>query len=387
MSPRSAAWASSKSRRCMAPARAWARGAGSVSMNADSCCSHSASASLSAAPSRVSSSLISVVGSASVAGTSSPSARMSSGNGWSRSIRPRSVCGSSGLAHRACAPWRWARWRSTGVSKALSSMMRRARGGPACVSAASSSPPSMSGSTQSTISRSWGWLTGVAPSRASAWAPWPNTSTRVVGASACTRPSSAAWPALWVACTITMLRSAFTEGIGKGSQLGRGSRSSNSLPRPGVLRAVSSPPMRSTSARQMARPMPVPPKRRDAPASSCPNGVNRRASCSGAMPTPLSRTRSRQAPSSSRAAVSRTWPAGVNLTALTSNSVISWVSRAASPRRAPAAPSSCGDSISHSSSSCLAWAAGRTASKAPPSKSSNCRGSDTSCRRPASRSA
>jgi hypothetical protein len=46
--------------------------------------------------------------------------------------------------------------------------------------------------------------------------------------------------------------------------------------------------MASTSGAQMARPRPVPPKRRVVDASACENGSNRRSWSSGAMPMPVS---------------------------------------------------------------------------------------------------
>ena len=62
------------------------------------------------------------------------------------------------------------------------------------------------------------------------------------------------------------------------------------LPRPGSDSAVSSPPMIETSRREIASPSPVPPNRRVVEVSACVNGSNSCASCSGAIPIPVSLT-------------------------------------------------------------------------------------------------
>ncbi|EWS53810.1 hypothetical protein X551_03400 [Methylibium sp. T29] len=68
---------------------------------------------------------------------------------------------------------------------------------------------------------------------------------------------------------------------------GRNSRIAKAVPRPGVLRTVISPPIRSVSIFAMVRPMPVPcPPPASAPPRS--KGSNTRASSSDVMPGPES---------------------------------------------------------------------------------------------------
>ena len=60
-------------------------------------------------------------------------------------------------------------------------------------------------------------------------------------------------------------------------------------PSPGLLWTPMVPPMSSTSLRQMARPRPVPPKRRVVEESACVKGWKRCFWASGVMPMPVSR--------------------------------------------------------------------------------------------------
>ncbi len=78
-----------------------------------------------------------------------------------------------------------------------------------------------------------------------------------------------------------------------GSASGSDSSIENVDPAPGVLANSSLPPISSTSWRDIARPRPVPPKRRVVDASSWANSSNMRAWFSGAIPTPVSATSSR----------------------------------------------------------------------------------------------
>ena len=100
----------------------------------------------------------------------------------------------------------------------------------------------------------------------------------------------------------------------------KGTSNQKVLPAPGRLTAPIAPPILSTRRLQMARPSPVPPKRRVMLASAWANGWKRPARVSGAMPIPVSRTakrsRTRSAVTSRR--VTRTWisPRSVNLMAL-----------------------------------------------------------------------
>lgn len=65
------------------------------------------------------------------------------------------------------------------------------------------------------------------------------------------------------------------------------------LPCPTSLSTPRSPPISSTSRRQIARPSPVPPKRRVVELSAWLKAWNRRPRASGEMPIPVSRTSTR----------------------------------------------------------------------------------------------
>ena len=69
-----------------------------------------------------------------------------------------------------------------------------------------------------------------------------------------------------------------------------GRKSVKVLPRPGVLRKVSSPPSSCASSRLMARPRPVPPYLRLVLASACWKASNTIFCFSTGMPTPVSVT-------------------------------------------------------------------------------------------------
>ena len=63
-----------------------------------------------------------------------------------------------------------------------------------------------------------------------------------------------------------------------------------------MLATVTSPPNRRQNARVMARPSPVPPKRRVVETSAWVNRSNSLSSCSGVMPMPVSATLSTTSP-------------------------------------------------------------------------------------------
>ena len=111
------------------------------------------------------------------------------------------------------------------------------------------------------------------------------------------------------------------------------------VPTPGVLSSEMLPPISSTSCRQMARPRPVPPKRRVMLLSACAKGANRLLWCSGGMPMPVSRMEksSRIRPSgrcSPRWASTSISPVGVNLMALLTRLISTWPRRSGSPCKA-----------------------------------------------------
>ena len=107
-------------------------------------------------------------------------------------------------------------------------------------------------------------------------------------------------------------------------------------PAPCSLCRPISPPISSTSCFEMARPRPVPPKRRVVEASACVNASNREPALSGAMPMPVSRTANRSvtasAASETRLTVTAISPCSVNLTALPTRLVSICRSRPGSPR-------------------------------------------------------
>ncbi len=128
----------------------------------------------------------------------------------------------------------------------------------------------------------------------------------------------------------TSARSGAAVGTGDGAAAAAGSASAgasgsvmrkrNRLPSPGTLESASSPPIRATRRWLMARPRPVPPKRRVVDASACVKALKMRAWCSAAMPMPVSRTATSSvtpsAPRSTTAIDTTTSPTLVNFIAL-----------------------------------------------------------------------
>ena len=106
-------------------------------------------------------------------------------------------------------------------------------------------------------------------------------------------------------------------GGGSGSAAISGMRTSKLLPTPGVLVTTISPPMALTSWDEIDSPRPVPPKRRVVELSACSKGRNRRSTCSGVMPMPVSLMRMHSWSASTRAS-RLTEPVSVNLMALPS---------------------------------------------------------------------
>ena len=101
----------------------------------------------------------------------------------------------------------------------------------------------------------------------------------------------------------------------------RGSSTTKVLPTPAALDTEIVPPICWVSPRAMARPSPVPPKRRVVDASAWVNGWNRRACCASVMPIPVSATCTRR-PSAVPSTVMVTDPRSVNFTALAARLVI-----------------------------------------------------------------
>src|SRR2546426_38046 len=120
------------------------------------------------------------------------------------------------------------------------------------------------------------------------------------------------------------------------ASIGRVRAKLNSLPRLTALVTSSSPPMSATRRREIARPSPVPPKRRVIDASACVNSWKIVPSCSSGMPIPVSRTRNcTAAPSPPRCvtlADTSTWPSSVNLIALPIRFMRTCRTRVGSPR-------------------------------------------------------
>ena len=190
--------------------------------------------------------------------------------------------------------------------------------------------------------------------------------------SVCSSPSIACRVSVWSSDTST--RTAAAEDVSEAragfASSGRDKRTSKQLPWPGWLLTSTRPPISSTSRCVIARPRPVPPKRRVIDTSACTNSWNRPAICSALMPMPVSCTDRRSAtrsgvqPSGSVSTTRRTWPAGVNLTALDSRLASTCCRRSASPRSVPRWASRLGSANSHSSSISLACAACLTSSMA-----------------------
>ncbi len=104
------------------------------------------------------------------------------------------------------------------------------------------------------------------------------------------------------------------------------------MPPPSLGLALMPPPIMAARRWLMARPRPVPPKRRVVELSACSKGRNKRDIWSALMPIPVSRTW--KASVSPRRSTSRaTLPASVNLTALASRLPNTWASRRGSPSK------------------------------------------------------
>ena len=111
--------------------------------------------------------------------------------------------------------------------------------------------------------------------------------------------------------------------------------SENVEPTPGWLTTVMSPPMSVASWRLIARPSPVPPKRRVVEPSSCTKASKIAAWFSGRMPVPVSTTSMTSDTWVSegftpRARIS-TWPLAVNLSAFDTRFMRIWRMRSSSP--------------------------------------------------------
>ncbi len=110
--------------------------------------------------------------------------------------------------------------------------------------------------------------------------------------------------------------------------------------------------MSSTSWAQMARPRPVPPKRRVVELSAWEKGSSRVARADGSMPMPVSATRKCTPSSPSRETPTVTPPCSVNLTAFPTRLTRTWRRRSESPVTQAGTSSS----MSTRRSSPLAWA-------------------------------
>ena len=139
-----------------------------------------------------------------------------------------------------------------------------------------------------------------------------------------------------------------------------GTRTANSLPRPGPsLCADTEPPWRSTRFRTIVNPMPSPPCDRSMAWRSWTNRSKMRGSISGAMPMPVSRTRSTTS-SSTRSAADRDAArrAGVYLAALVRRFETTWLRRVGSPStrdRVVARPRSTCDCAARAAGSPSRW--------------------------------
>ncbi len=107
------------------------------------------------------------------------------------------------------------------------------------------------------------------------------------------------------------------------------------LPTINVLSTSMVPPINSTRCLLMARPSPVPPKRRAIESSPWRKGLNSCWICGALMPIPLSRivkrTCTRSGSADSSAASTSTSPVAVNLTALPARLISTCSRRVASP--------------------------------------------------------
>ena len=122
---------------------------------------------------------------------------------------------------------------------------------------------------------------------------------------------------------------------GGASVRANGTRSVNVDPSPSVVSTSMVPPISSASRRLIARPSPVPPKRRVVDESTCENGWNNRSMRSGGMPMPESRTAicisTRPTAAALAVTSTRTSPRSVNFTAFDSRFSRIWRRRLSSP--------------------------------------------------------
>ena len=224
---------------------------------------------------------------------------------------------------------------------------------------------------------------GVGPARSRCSTSWLDCATSAFQPSEWASAATVACP--WPGGSSTRIRSDAVAGSDSDSPTtASGSTTRNSLPTPNSLLRLTSPPIRSTSWRTMDRPSPVPPKRRVVEASACVKGVNRRASTSGLMPMPVSRTTNctsmRPSSRGAHSTVSCTPPRSVNLTALPSRLTRICRMRVMSPR------SRCGTSVSAwmISSSGLLWVSGAIIWPNSRSSSAIWKGTSSSTTSPAS---
>ena len=173
---------------------------------------------------------------------------------------------------------------------------------------------------------------------------------------------------------------------------GRRSVSSKVDPTPTSERTSICPPMWRARRCAMARPSPVPTRRVGELRPPCTNGLNTCWSCAGAMPGPVSRTRTvRRAWSSSATteACTSTSPRSVNFTALATRFSAIWRMRCASPMsahsRSCSANGECSPGPAASTSTHRSMAFRCAASATTPvtssssSRSANSRGASSTC--------
>ena len=211
-----------------------------------------------------------------------------------------------------------------------------AAAGMACITA----KPDRSGMPASSTSTSKG---GAAASRhARAWRPPSATVTSIPHA-----PSRFASQSRWVALSsATNTRRPCSEPLPDGRTLASaptckatGTVSTKRLPRSTSLDRLMRPPINCARPRAIARPRPVPPKRRVTEASACENASNTSVCSADGMPIPVSRTRMSRvrrlpctAPLSDTS--THTSPCSVNLIALPTRLVTIWRRRTGSPTSA-----------------------------------------------------
>ena len=161
-------------------------------------------------------------------------------------------------------------------------------------------------------------------------------------------------------------RVALTSGSKARSGRTAGTRRVKQVPRPSTLSTVTSPPRSFANARLSANPRPVPPNLRVVVSSAWANRWNRRETCSGVMPMPVSRTvNTIQSPPvpGSLATPSVILPPSVNLAALLSKLNRHCRSLTASERMVPTS-----SATSRTSSFDLRWTSASTVPAASTAK-------------------